>query len=143
MTYETIILAAAKAAKISGTVLLAICTHETGLKNVTVQYDGGSPSIGICQVKLETAKMLGYNGNQKGLEDVEVNAKWAGAYLKYQYNRYGHNWCQAVAAYNAGKYNESKSARGCPRNLKYVRHVQEKVAVYMKPQLSCNRAENP
>ena len=143
MTYETIILAAAKAAKVSGTILLAICTHESNLQNITTQHDGGSPSYGICQVKYETAKMVGFEGKETDLENPKTNAKWAAEYLKYQYERYDHNWCQAVAAYNAGKYNESKIAPGCPRNLKYVRHVQEKVAIYMKPQLSCNVAENP
>ena len=87
--------------------------------------------------------MLGFEGEAKGLEDAKTNAKWAAEYLKYQYERYDHNWCQAVAAYNAGRYNESKVVRGCPRNLKYVRKVQDKVAIYMKPQLSCTVAENP
>ena len=58
----TIILAAAKSISVPGALLLAICTHESGLKNVTVQQDGGSPSYGVCMVKDGTARMVGFKG---------------------------------------------------------------------------------
>lgn len=135
--YETIILAAAKAAKISGPLLLAICIQESNLKNVEVPHDGGSPSYGICQIKYETAKMLGYSGHAKGLMNPSTNAKWAASYLKYQKERYEYDWCKAVAAYNAGRYNESKVAPGYPRNLKYVRKVQNYLNDELQYKLSC------
>lgn len=124
MNYVQIIAAAAKAAKTSGLILLAICTHETQLNNVTVLNDKGTPTYGICQVKYETAQMLGYEGKPDGLMDPKENAKWAANYLRYQQVRYG-DWCKAVAAYNAGKYNESKVMPGYPRNLKYVNKVKK------------------
>jgi soluble lytic murein transglycosylase-like protein len=127
MTYEFIILAAAKAAKVSGTLLLAICTHESGLKNVYVPHDGGSPTYGICQVKLPTAQMMGFKGEAKDLMIPEINAKWAAIYLKYQIDRYDKNLCKATAAYNAGKFNKSKNDPQIPRNLKYVRKIQSKI----------------
>lgn len=117
-------MAAAKAAKTSGFILLAICTHETRLNNITVFNDGGTPTYGICQVKYDTAHMLGYEGKPEGLLDPKENAKWAANYLRYQQVRYG-NWCRAVAAYNAGRYNESKIMPGYPRNLKYVNQVKK------------------
>lgn len=137
MTYTAIILAAAKAAKVSGSLLLAICMHESNLKNVEVPHDGGSPSYGICQVKLGTAQMLGYEGTGKGLMDPATNAKWAAAYVKYQKERYDGDWCKAVAAYNAGTYNESKVLPGYPRNLKYVRRVQKKLEEDLQDKLLC------
>lgn len=141
MDYVTIILSAAKAAKVSGTVLLAICMNESGLNNVTVQHDGGSPSIGICQVKYETAKMLGYEGKASGLTKPEENAKWAAEYLRFQNERYDGDMCKAVAAYNAGRYNESKIVPGCPRNLKYVKKVQAKLSREEQRHLSCRIAK--
>lgn len=137
MTYSAIILAAAKAAKISGALFLAVCTHETNLTNVTVYHDGGSPSIGICQMKEATARMLGFKGKAQDLINPYVNAKWAAKYLKYQLDRYDGDWCKATAAYNAGTYNESKKLPGHPRNLKYVRFVQKHLDDDLKNQLSC------
>ena len=137
MTYSAIILAAAKAAKVSGALLLAICTQETNLTNVTVYHDGGSPSIGICQMKASTAEMLGFKGKADDLINPYVNAKWAAKYLKYQLDRYDGNWCQATAAYNAGTYNESKKLPGHPRNLKYVRRVQKLIDEELQINLTC------
>jgi soluble lytic murein transglycosylase-like protein len=75
-------------------------------------------------VKYATAQMLGYKGNPEGLMDPKTNAHFAALYLKYQYDRYG-NYCHAIAAYNAGRYNESKVLPGYPRNLKYVNSVKK------------------
>jgi soluble lytic murein transglycosylase-like protein len=143
MDYVATILLAAKKAHVTGAVLLAICSHESGLNNVKVPHDGGSASYGICQVKYDTAQMLGYTGKPEGLMEPETNAKYAAAYLNFQFKRYDGNWCQAVAAYNAGRYNESKIMPGCPRNLKYVRHVQAKMDKKLKSTLACEMAENP
>lgn len=138
MTYSAIILAAAKAAKVSGALLLAICTHETNLTNVTVYHDGGSPSYGVCQVKYETAKQMGFKGKADDLINPFVNAKWAARYVKYQTERYGDDWCKIAAAYNAGSFNESKWYKGRPRNLKYVRLVQKEIDETLKHKLSCD-----
>jgi len=142
MTYAEIILAAAKTAKVSGSLLLAICTHETNLTNIVVYNDGNSPSYGICQIKLETAKMIGFKGRAKDLINPQVNAKWAALYLKYQEQRYGANkWCEMTAAYNAGSFSESKKFPGKPRNLKYVRRVQKNLDEELKNKLSCEPKE--
>jgi soluble lytic murein transglycosylase-like protein len=137
MTYVQIILQAAKAAKTSGLILLAICTHETRLRTVVVQNDGGTPSIGICQLKLDTAKMLGFTGTATDLLNPKTNAHFAALYLKYQYERYG-NYCHAVSAFNAGRYNESKILPGFPRNLKYVNNVRNNVNKHFQNLISCD-----
>ena len=124
MQYVQIIVAAAKAAKTSGLILLAICTHESKLSNIINHNDGGSPTYGICQVKYSTAQMLGYQGKADGLMNPKENAKWAANYLRYQQLRYG-DWCKTVAAYNSGTYNESKVMPGYPKNLKYVNGVKK------------------
>jgi len=142
MIYETIILAAAKAAKVSGALLLAICTHESNLTNVMVPHDGGSPTYGICQVKYGTAQMMGFTGEPEDLMDPKINAKYAAAYLKYQKERYESDWIKVVAAYNAGTYNESSKIPGCPRNLKYVRHVKKKLDEELRHRLTCIKPES-
>lgn len=137
MTYATYILLAAKAVKVPGALLLAICMQETGLNNAMVPHDGHSPTYGICQVKLETAQMIGYKGTAKQLMIPQENAKWAAKYLRYQLDRYDNDWCQAVAAYNAGTFNESKISPGFPRNLKYVRNVQKKLDEPFQDKIAC------
>lgn len=137
MTFTAIILAAALTAQVSPKLLLAICMQESNLQNVIVPHDGGTPTYGICQVKLGTAQMIGYTGTAQGLMDPATNAKWAANYLKYQKDRYDHDWCKAVAAYNAGRYNESTVSPGYPKNLKYVRGVQKRMDVDLQHRLQC------
>lgn len=138
MDYISVILLAAKKAGVSGALLLAICTHESGLNNILVPHDGGSPTFGICQVKYYTAKMFGLKGEAKELMKPEINAKIAARYLKYQTLRYDGCLYKAVAAYNAGTYNESKKVLGKPRNLAYVRKVQKNLGVHLQFRMSCD-----
>ena len=138
MTYSMIL--PAKAAKVSGALLLAICTQETNLTNVVVYHDGSSPSYGVCQVKYDTAKMLGFKGRPNDLVNPATNAKWAASYLRYQERRYGtDNWCKLAASYNAGSYSESTKIPGKPKNLRYVKLVQNKIDDHLKHMLSCEQ----
>lgn len=141
MGYSEIILLAAKAAKVPPALLLAICVHESGLSNALVPQDGHSPTYGICQVKYETAQMIGYKGSASKLMVPSENAKWAALYLKYQLDRYEDSWVYAVAAYNAGSFNESKAFPGCPRNLKYVLSVRSKLPRSFDYRFACGPEE--
>jgi soluble lytic murein transglycosylase-like protein len=122
----------AKAVGISPSLLIAVCTTETNLRNVDVMQDGTTPSYGVCQVKLETAQWMGKVHKRPRLQtftenDMRVisnNAKVAALYLKYQLNRYEGDHCKAVAAYNAGRFKESQIYAGVPFNWKYVEKVK-------------------
>jgi soluble lytic murein transglycosylase-like protein len=137
MSFTLIILAAAKKIGVSGSLLLAICTHESGLNNVYLHHDGGSPTYGVCQIKYETAKMVGFTGEAKELMTPKINAEWAATYLKFQKSRYGGDWVKSTAAYNSGTYVESKKVPGCPKNLQYVKYVQKKLDEKLQDKLSC------
>jgi soluble lytic murein transglycosylase-like protein len=139
MTFETIILAAAKAAKVSGVLLLAICSHESN--NFTMNYspqDNGSPSFGICQIKYGTAVALGFAGKASDLMNPQTNATYAAKYLAHQAFYYGEDWVKLAASYNAGTYNPGK-VFGCPRNLKYIKLVQNKLPNEFKNRLECKK----
>lgn len=140
MNNITIVLTAAKKVKVAGSLLLAICTYESnGLKSVVNPFDNGSPSFGICQIKYETAQMVGYTGTRKGLMKPYTNAYFAAKYLAYQQKRYGsEDWCKLTAAYNAGTYHPSKKRPGQPTNITYVRRVQKKLQEPLKYRLSCD-----
>lgn len=140
MTIPAIILGAAKTWKVSGALLLAICTQESSLTNAYVHHDGGSPSIGVCQLKYSTAKMVGFRGKPKDLMNPVINANYAAKYLAYQSERYGANeWVKLAAAYNAGSYNASSKLKGCPRNVKYVRFVKKRLPSIYHHKMICGQ----
>lgn len=83
--------------------LHSICFVETGHDvNAIHPNDGGSDSLGVCQVKLSTAKWLGFTGDEKQLMDPEHNIHYAAKYLSYHMTRYNGHVEKAVIAYNRG-----------------------------------------
>ena len=141
MNYWQIISAAAKAAKISAVLLYAVCSHES--RNFELDYsiyDSGSPSYSVCQIKKSTAVQMGWTGkNPMELRNPYIGIKYAALYLAYQQNRYGNNWVKQAASYNAGSYLEGLN--GCPKNMKYVRLVQQKLPKNTRYKLSCGREQ--
>ena len=100
--------------------LPAICKVESNFRNVDNMDDGGSPSFGICQIKLNTARMFNKKVTAADLRIPEINAYYAGRYLKYQHNRYKNHrfreYC-TISAYNGGTCFGS--------NKKYVEKVRK------------------
>jgi soluble lytic murein transglycosylase-like protein len=90
-------------AGVDANLLSAVCFVESGHKpSAYVAMDGRTPSYGLCQIKLGTAKHMGYRGTAKGLMDPYTNALYAAKYLRWQYRRY-KNWDMAISGYNAGR----------------------------------------
>lgn len=104
-------------------VLSGVCYVES--KHVVTAFnqdDNGSPSIGICQIKLKTAKWLGFPGNEKDLQTLPAfNIYYSAKYLSYQLNRYHGDVVCAISAYNQGSC--KRSLNGKPRNSQYVEKV--------------------
>lgn len=82
--------------------------------------DGNTDSLGVCQVKLSTARMLGFKGAERQLMDPSTNISFAAKYLAYQISRYS-NVIEAVGAYNTGSYRISED--GTAVNRSYIRKV--------------------
>lgn len=83
--------------------------------------DGNSSSLGICQIKLSTARNLGFKGTETQLKNPRVNIFYAGKYLSNQLHRYRGDFSQAISAYNAGTCRRNN--RGEIKNRKYVAKV--------------------
>lgn len=102
--------------------LSAVCyvesAHQTSAFN---RHDGGSASIGVCQVKEATARLMGFQGLRKELADPYLNVYFAGLYLRYQLDRYQWDSRLSVSAYNAGT--AKLDNKGKPRNHVYVSKV--------------------
>lgn len=142
MDYVSIIALAAKKVGVSSALLFAICSHESAnFTDTYVHNDGGSPSLGICMIKEDTARTLGYKQKKEDLiKKHALNAEIAASYLKYQMNRYEtENWLIITAAYNAGTYNPSQKLKGCPKNMRYIKRVQNMLSDELKPQLNCGK----
>lgn len=102
--------------------LSALCYVESAHTPSAVHFDdGGSTSNGVCQIKLNTARMIGFKGTAKQLMNPKTNIHWSGKYLKRQLDRYDGIPVKAIAAYNAGKYRVNKA--GLIMNRKYVKKV--------------------
>jgi len=65
-------------------------------------------NYGMMQIKLQTARSLGYTGNAVGLLDPETNLTYAVRYLAGAYRVAGGNQNLAVHYYAAGYYYAAK-----------------------------------
>lgn len=103
-------------------ILLAICHVESSGNHKAVNIsDGGSASYGYCQVKIQTARMLGFRGHISDLWfKKEVNREFGLKYLQYQNSRY-LSVEEIIAAYNAGSV--KRNSRGEFVNKEYVQKV--------------------
>jgi len=117
---------AANIVGVSPALLVALCSTETNLANVVRYNDGASSSYGICQVKLETARLIDRKADALLLMKPHYNALIAARYLQYQMGRYNDTWL-AVAAYNSGSVKFNRRRELVNRN--YVKKVQRNYGI--------------
>ena len=92
------------------------------LRRVIRRESGGNPRVvykgnyGLMQIKLATARSMGYRGDAAGLLDADTNMTYAAKYLAGAYRVAGGNPDRAVHYYAAGYYyaakREDRAARG-------------------------------
>ena len=76
---------------------------------------GGNPravhagNYGLMQIRLSTARAMGYTGSAAGLLDPQTNMTYALRYLAGAYRAAGGNESRAVALYSHGYYNQAKA----------------------------------
>jgi soluble lytic murein transglycosylase-like protein len=63
---------------------------------------GRAGEIGLMQIKLKTARGMGYTGSAEGLYNVETNVKWGMKYLGRAHDLGGGDTCATILRYNAG-----------------------------------------
>jgi len=87
------------------------------VERVIRRESGGNPraahagNYGLMQIKLGTARAMGYTGSAAGLLDPQTNLTYAVRYLAGAYRAAGGNESRAVALYASGYYTQAK-ARG-------------------------------
>ena len=121
---------AADTAEVPRELVLAVCWGESSFRTKGVTHvDGETPSYGICQVKMETARFMDKlykhkaKATPKRLEDFKVNAFYAAKYLKYHLDRYDDDWKLAVDAYNKGTAigHKTKYVKKFDKNIKHIK----------------------
>src|SRR5262249_54300967 len=63
---------------------------------------GNAGEIGLMQIKLGTARMLGYSAPARGLFDPDTNIRYGTRYLAMAYTLSEGDTCGTILRYNAG-----------------------------------------
>ena len=72
---------------------------------------GRGGTIGLMQIKLSTARGLGYTGTAEGLRDPNTNLTYGVRYLAGAYRAAGGDLRRAMAYYTTGYYDVAKRQR--------------------------------
>ena len=84
---------------------------------------GRGGTIGLMQIKLATARSLGYTGTAEGLRDPDTNLTYAVKYLAGAYRAANGDRARAVHYYASGYYQVAKRQR-----LEHIRHPESAFA---------------
>jgi hypothetical protein len=85
------------------------------VERVIRRESGGNPravhagNYGLMQIRLSTARAMGYTGSAAGLLDPQTNMTYAVRYLAGAYRAAGGNESRAVALYARGYYYQAKA----------------------------------
>lgn len=89
-------------------------------------------NYGIMQIRLGTARGLGYTGSAAGLLDPNTNMTYAMKYLAGAYRVAGGNESRAVSLYASGYYYAAKR-QGMTQQASRTREVTQSVGMYSEP----------
>ncbi|MCL7996882.1 transglycosylase SLT domain-containing protein [Brucella sp. 21LCYQ03] len=99
----------------------AVVRHES---NFQPNVRGAAGEIGLMQIKLSTARGLGYTGSAKGLYEPSTNIQFGMKYLAQAQKLGGGSTCGTILKYNAGH----GAKRMNPTSAKYCSSVKSYMA---------------
>lgn len=97
--YGTLISSYAKQLGVSEALAHAVVQVES---NYRADATGAAGEIGLMQLKLSTARMMGYAGSAKALYDPETNIRYGMKYLAKAQDLGDGSTCGTILKYNAG-----------------------------------------
>jgi soluble lytic murein transglycosylase-like protein len=97
--YSAMVTRYASAYDVPASLVDAVIRVESNYKPNT---RGKAGEIGLMQIKLRTARMVGYSGSRSGLFDPDTNIKYGVRYLAEAYKLSGGDTCGTILRYNAG-----------------------------------------
>jgi soluble lytic murein transglycosylase-like protein len=102
--YDALVATHAKANHLPEALVHRVIVRESGYRPGLVSHG----NIGLMQIKLGTARGLGYTGTAEGLRDPETNLTWAVKYLAGAWRAANHDHNRAVHLYASGYYHAAK-----------------------------------
>jgi soluble lytic murein transglycosylase-like protein len=106
--YEALVSSHANANGVPESLVHRVILRESRYQPHLIGRDG---TIGLMQIKLATARSLGYTGDAAGLRDPDTNLTYAVKYLAGAYRAANGDPNRAVAYYASGYYNAAKRQR--------------------------------
>ncbi len=106
--YEALVATHAQANLIPDTLVHRVIVRESKYQPNLIGRGG---AIGLMQIKLATARGLGYTGDAAGLRDPETNLTYGIKYLAGAFRAAGGNHDRAVRYYAGGYYYAAKQQR--------------------------------
>jgi hypothetical protein len=106
--YEKMIAKHAKANLVPGALVHRLIVRESKYNPELIGHGG---TIGLMQIKLATAKGVGYTGDADGLRDPETNLTWGIKYLAGAYRAAGGDYDRAIRYFAGGYYYVAKQQR--------------------------------
>jgi soluble lytic murein transglycosylase-like protein len=105
--YDALVATHAKANNLPEALVHRVIVRESGYRPHLVSHG----NIGLMQIKLGTARSLGYTGTAEGLRDPETNLIWAVKYLAGAYRAANGDHKRAMHYYASGYYHAAKRQR--------------------------------
>jgi soluble lytic murein transglycosylase-like protein len=108
--YDALVVTHAKANNLPEALVHRIIVRESGYRPSLVSHG----NIGLMQIKLGTARSLGYTGTAEGLRDPDANLTWAVKYLAGAYRAANGDHKRAMHYYASGYYGVARRHRHQP-----------------------------
>ena len=105
--YDALVASHAKANNLPEALVHRVIVRESGYRPGLVSRG----NIGLVQIKLGTARGLGYTGTAEGLRDPDTNLAYAVKYLAGAYRAANGDHSRAVHYYASGYYYAAKQHR--------------------------------
>jgi soluble lytic murein transglycosylase-like protein len=106
--YDALVATHAKANAVPEALVHRVIVRESRYQPALVGRGG---TIGLMQIKLATARSLGYTGDAAGLRDPDTNLAYAVKYLAGAYRAANGDHKRAMAYYASGYYQAAKRQR--------------------------------
>jgi soluble lytic murein transglycosylase-like protein len=113
--YEEMVAAHARANLVPEELVHRVIVRESKYQAKLIGHGG---TIGLMQIKLATARGVGYTGTAEGLRDPETNLEYGVKYLAGAYRAANGDHRRAMAYYASGYYGVAKRQR-----LTHSRHA--------------------
>ena len=119
-TYEKMVAVHAKANKVPEALVHRVIVRESKYRPELIGHGG---TIGLMQIKLATARGVGYTGDAEGLRDPDTNLTYGVKYLAGAWRAAEGSHDRAVQLYAAGYYHVAKQQR-----LARLKHPEPELA---------------